>query len=404
MISLNQLVTPITEDDALASIIATLEDSKFQASSWQSGSIQLTFIRLAAMIWAQASIVIAAIAQSLFSSLATIQYAYLALIALYWYNIAPLEAQFTVGEMLLTSNAQAGTTTFASGDIIVADQPNGTLGANVYTCTAGGTLGPSSTLLVQFKANTPGTAANIPPNTTLFLWTGGLVGITVTNPVVDPTSTWITTPGQDQETVARLAARCLNRWSALAYGNMDGAYTFWALTALPSLTRSTILSAPGDGTVTLVGANSLGPISGADCTTIQNYVRGVSDGIGRRPINDIFSAIPATVVSSPALTVTVYCVPDAMQSVVGAITSALNTYLGTVPIGGTLLTGSTGVVIYDDLVDTAKSALGDTAATQNASRKIRSVALNISTNIPLSPGQIYSPAITVNPIAVAPGV
>lgn len=393
MTTIEDLTTPITEDDALATLLNNLTQLGFQATSWQSGSIQLTFLKLIAMVWAAVSVTIATIATAGFTSLANVQYVYLSLIATYWYQITPISAQNTVGEILITSSPTAGSTTFAVGDIIISDQPNGTAGANTYTNTEGGTLGPDATLLVEFKADIAGASANIPPNTTLYLWTAGFVGLTVTNPVVAATSTWITSPGVDQESAARLATRCLLKWSALTYGNTDGAYKFWAMTALPTLTRLEMLDAPGDGTVTLVGANALGPISGADITTIEDYVNGVDDGIGRRPINDIFTAVAATTVTTPALTVTVYCLPTKVATITGDATTALLSYIGSVPIGGTVLTGTQGRVLYSDMLAIVQDLSG-----------VISVTMSITSDVLLSAGQIYAPAITVNPISVAPVV
>ncbi len=60
-------------------------------------------------------------------------------------------------------------------------------------------------------------------------------------------------------------------------------------------------------------------------------------------------------------------------------------------------------MLFDDLLDTAKSALGDSADTVASKRLIRSVILNITSDVLLSPGQIYLPAIAVNVLLVAPG-
>jgi uncharacterized phage protein gp47/JayE len=390
MLTLEQLTTPVTQDEALATSLTVLSQLGFQATSWQSGSIQLTILNLFCSTWSSLSNVISQIAAGGFTTLSSGNW--LTLLAQYVYGLTRLAANPTIGQILLTSSAGAPVTTFSAGDIIVADQPNGTSGANTYTCTQGGTLGPGSTLSVTFQANVAGSAGNIAPSTTLYLWTP-LVGITATNPALAPASnTWVTTPGQDPEADARLAARCLGAWAKLTYSNIDGAYIAWALDALPTLTRAQILSAPGDGTVTLVGATALGPIDSGDITTIQNYVNGITDGVGRRPINDIFTAVGATTVTSPALTITAYCISNVQGTVAAAITQALLNYLGTVPIGGSLLTTTQGRVIFSELVAVAQAVAG-----------VRSVVFNISTDILLSPGQIYLPAITVNVLPVAPG-
>jgi uncharacterized phage protein gp47/JayE len=256
---------------------------------------------------------------------------------------------------------------------------------------ASGTLGPGSSISVEFKADVAGAAANIAPNTTLYLWTP-LVGITATNPPLTPSNTWITTAGADEEADGRLIARCLGRWSRLTYGNTDGAYIAWALEALPALTRVAIRKAAGDGTVVLIGATAVGPIDAGQITTIQDYVSGVNDGIGRRPMNDIFSAVGASVLTSPTLNITAYVYPSAQATAASKITAALIAYFGSIRIGGDKLVSPTvGYVLYSKIVDVVQEIPG-----------VKSATFSISGNITLADDQIYVPTINVTPIVVQP--
>lgn len=394
MLTLEQLTTPITQDDALETSLEVLSQLGFQATSWQSGSIQLTLLNLFCQTWSSLSTIISNIAAGGFTSLSSGNW--LTLLAQYVYGITRLAASPTIGQMLLTSSAGAPVTTFAAGDIIVADQPDGSSGANQYTCTVGGTIGPSSTLSISFQANVAGVAGNIAPDTTLYLWTP-LVGITITNPALVPTSnTWVTTPGQDPEADPRLIARCFGAWAKLTYSNTDGAYVAWALDALPTLTRTQMLSAPGDGTVTLVGATALGAIDSGDITTIENYIYGVTDGVGRRPINDIFTAIGASTVTSPAIALTIYCLSGVQDTIESTAIAALLTFIGQQPIGGVVLTGTQGRILFlgpNSLSSTIDGLAG-----------VRSFSFGaITSDILLSPGQIYLPAISATVIAVGPG-
>jgi uncharacterized phage protein gp47/JayE len=398
LVTLKQLITPVSEADALATILSTLSQFGFQATSWQSGSIQLTMLSLFARIYSKLVVLITQFASGGFTTLATGDY--LTLLAQYVYNITRLVAVRTQGLMLLT-NSSAGVVTFNAGDIIVSTSPTGTPGAQTFTVAVSGSVGPGANSLFSFAANIAGIAGNIPSSSTLYLWTP-IPGVAITNPVISGTSTWIQTAGADLESDSRLQARCLGAWARRTYSNIDGAYKGWALEALPTLTRVQILSAPGNGTVTLVGATSVGPISGSESTTIQNYINGITDGQGRRPLNDIFTAVGSTPVTTPALTATIYCTSDVVATAPAIVALALQTYIGTVPIGGSILTGATGKVLFDDLLDTAKLAY-DGASVIPALRKVRSVALSITGDIPLTSGQTYQPAITVNAIPVAPG-
>lgn len=388
MLSLKQLLAPPTEAEALATIISVLQQAGFQATSWDSGSIQLTTLSLFSRAWSLIANTIADIAAGGFTTLATGDF--LTLLARYIYNIERNAAQATLGKILLSSTA-GGTTTFSAGDITVSTSPSGTPGAVTFTCTAGGSILSGGSLSVAFAANVAGAAANIAPNSTLYLWTP-IPGITATNPPIAGSSTWITTPGADQENDTRLTLRCQGRWERLTYGNTEGAYKGWALEALPELQRVDVISSVGNGTVILACATSLGGITAAQATTIADYINGVSDGKGRRPINDIVSAQAPSVLTTPAINYTAYVTPDALGTAAAQITAALINYIGTVPIGGTqLVGGGSGVVLLYGLV---KATTGITG--------VVSVDLGITTDIPVSPGQIYTPTITATIVQVAP--
>lgn len=389
MLTLQQLITPVTEDEALASALEILKQLGFQSTSWQSGSAQMLLIRLFSRVWSTLTTVIAQIAAGGFTSLAT--GAYLTLVARYIYNLERNPAQPTIGKIRLTNSAGAPTHTFAAGDIIIADAPNGSTVYHSYTNTEGGTLNPGTFLDIEFKADVAGVGSNIAPNVTLYLWTPSYVGMTPTNPPYLLSNTWITRPGQAEESDQRLAQRCMGRFDKLTYGNTDGAYRGWALDAVPELTRVTVLSALGDANVTLVGATDLGGLSPTQETAIEDYVNGVTDGVGRRPLNDIFTAQSAVTVTSPSLTVTAYVFPENAATVPALITSALLNLFGTTPIGGKKLVTSQGYIFVDDMIDVCKVA-GQ-----------KKVSLSVSSDIALNPDEIYTPTITVNTILVSPG-
>jgi uncharacterized phage protein gp47/JayE len=398
MLTLQQLINPPTEDEVLATILATLQQLGFEATSWQDGAIQLTILRTVAKLLAALGGTIQTVAAGGFTVLAGSgeiagTSAFLKLLALYVYNITPGEATATVGQVLLTSIPAAPLYTIAVGDLVVSDQPSGTAGANTYTNTTGGTLAPGSTLSLEFKADSAGQDANIATGTTLYLWSP-LAGVDASCPAYLSLGTWITTPGSDEESDASLVAKCIGQWSQLTYGNINGAYEVWARKALPALTRVSVQSAAGDGTVVLVGATALGPLTAPQCTTILEYIDGTTDGVGRRPLNDIVSVIPATTLSLPALTIEAYVTSDVIDSIASDMSAALLAYIGTIPIGGTKLTiPSVGVVLFEELGAIAQRMTG-----------VRKAMLSISADIPLGATEIYTPTITVNVHPVQPGV
>lgn len=397
MLTLQQLVTSITEDEALTSLLTILTQLGFQATSWQSGSIQLTILRMMARIWSSLSTSVQQIAAGGFTTLAGSgeipgTSPFLTLLAKHVYAIERIPAQATIGTIVLTSSAAAPLHTWVAGDIVVSDQPSGTAGANTYTVQSGGSLAPDSTIAIAFKADIAGQAGNIAPGTTLFLWTP-FVGVTATNPAIAGSSTWITTPGQDEESDSRLMTRCMDRWSRLSPNNINGAYEGWAFEALPELTRLSVGFALGDGNVTLIGATDLGPLTIGQCNTISDFINGVTDGKGRKPLNDILNVVGATTLSSPAITIDAFVTTDVFDTIVADMTALLLDYIGSVPIGGTKLnpTGA-GVILYSQLVHLAQGMSG-----------VRKVSFSISGDVTLANDQIYTPTITVVPHLVQPG-
>lgn len=389
MLTLQQLITPVTEDEALATILDVLGQLGFQSTSWAPNAFGRVTARLAARIWSQVTTIVSEIASGGFTGLAT--GGWLTLVAKHFYEVDRIEASKTIGQFTLTASAGAPVNTWSAGDIIVADAPIGSANANSFTCTAGGSLGPGTDLSLEFSADVAGAAANIATGATLYLWTP-LVGVTVTNPAYGTSTTWITTVGLDEESDTRLAQRCTLKWSALTYGNINGAYEYWALSALPTLTRVSIAGAAGDGTITIIGATSLGPITAGDCTTIEDYVNGVTDGTGRRPLNDIVSAVPATTLA-PTYTPTLNVTPAVYATIAATVQVALATYVGTIPIGGLkLVTLTSGVVPFSRLVQVAQDVPG-----------VRSLSGFPTSDIALGSTEIFTPTFNFTVNQVAPG-
>jgi uncharacterized phage protein gp47/JayE len=388
-LSLGQLLTPVNETDALTSVLSTLQSFGFQATSWQSGSVQRTLVQTIAKVYSDLTYTVADIASSGFIKLAKGQYAKLS--AQYSYGLTPLAATSTAGQMVLTSSAGSPLNTWVNGGVLVSDQPAGTLGANVYRVQALGSIGPGAAqVTINVAADVPGSAANIAPGTTLYLWTA-LPGVTVTNPAITGTSTWITVPGTDEETVSRLADRCVGRFDTLTYANTDGAYRAWALAALPALTRVAVPPTPGDGTVLVIGATATGGLSAPQIATISNYIQGVTDGVGRRPINDVVTVASATVNSGTPVTMTVACSSQYAGDVAARITTALIALFGALPIGGKVISGSTA----------GKVLLADLYATVMAQTGVVNVSFASPTaDVVLGAYDIFSPAITVNVLPV----
>jgi uncharacterized phage protein gp47/JayE len=381
-LSLKQLTTPVTEDEALAEILETLEDLGFQATSWQSGGVQRTIVHLFARVYSDLTETVSDIAKSGFAKLAT--GVYQDYLGQHSYNLTRNAATATLGQMVLTSSAAAPIHTWDAGELLVADAEDGD--ANTYEVMDAGVLNPGTSVTVLVRATVAGNAGNIAPNVALFLWTP-LVGVTASNPAISGASTWITTPGTDAESDARYADRMLGRWDRLTYGNTEGAYRAWALEALPSLTRVKVSTGSG-GLVYVTGATATGGLDAAQIQTITDHINGI-DGIGRRPINDVLIVQSATAVTSPdvALTVTVDSIYAA--GIAAKVNVALVDLFGSLDIGGTVLPALSGRVLLADLYAAVMSIEG-----------VRNVVFaSPAADVSLPIDGIYTPVIVVNVVA-----
>jgi uncharacterized phage protein gp47/JayE len=350
VISLADLLATPTEDEILAELLDFLDSLGFAGSSWQVGSWQRHLVQLVAHVYSDLAVTVSDIAALGFVQLSSGNAA--TLIASELYGVDRVAALPTQGEIVLTSTAGAPPHVIAVGQLQVADAA--TAPARTYRNTSGGVLAPGGTLTLAWEAETAGTAGNIATGAMLYLWTP-LVGVTATNPAIGATSTWITRYGTDEESDALLTARAIGQWTLLAYSVTEGAYAVWALEAGSSVTRVRVRgdNPLGPGSVDVILAGPGGTVSAGVVTTVTDYING-TDGIGRRPLNDVPS-VRAAVVLGQAFDGTV-TVSASAQSVttIAAIQAAISAYLSGVPIGGTVIPpgapGVAGVLVRAEVI------------------------------------------------------
>lgn len=385
MLSLRQLLTPVLEDDVLAFFLDTLDSLGFTATSWQSNSGARTIVQSFARVVSDLTFAIADITAGGFAGLATGPYA--DMVGQYTFKLTRVLASSTLGQMVLTSDIAAPIHSWGDGELLIADGDQGQ-SAHTFTVDSVGTttLNPGTSILVMVRAAVPGAASNqVAPNApNLQLWTP-LVGVTVSNPPnppITPANTWITSPGADKETdgpSGRYNARMLGRWDRLTYGNTDGAYTAWTLEALPSITRLSVREGTGEGTVRIVAATAIGGIDSGQIQAIKDYLNGVADGVGRRPINDILEVVSANEVSIPPLGVSIVVASPFATDAIARVAAALVAFQGALPIGGKkLLNSSTGKVLLADLYKTVTAEQG-----------VLDVDFSFTNDIPLGADDIY---------------
>ncbi len=381
-LSLRQLLTGVTVDQVRTGLLGLLDGFGFQATSWQATSAARILVEAVSSLVSDATFAIVDIAGSMHAGLASGPYA--DQLGTLTFNLPRVQATPTQGVMLFTSSAAAPAHTFAANSLLIADSPADD--ANTFTVTTGGTINPGTTLAVNVTAAAPGTAGNAPANLTTLELRTPLVGVSVTNPPQPPTTpvnTWITVSGTDAETDGvggRYNARMIGRWDRLTPNNTEGAYRAWALEALPALTRLIVRRSDGEGRIRITGATITGGLSGGQITTITDYINGVSDGVGRRPINDVLDVVSAASVVTPALNVSIVVHSPFSADAISRVTAALLALQAAQPIGGTFLPGASfGVVLLSDLIAECKAEAG-----------IVNVSFpSFSGDIPLGPDDLY---------------
>lgn len=378
-VSLSSLLTPVTEAEALDICLDLLTTMGFNATSWQSGSKARTLVQLTSRLYAQTTDVIAQIAAGGFNGLAT--GGWLTALSASHYENTRVAAITTQGEMVLTSTATAPPHVIAIGDLQISTTATSTAATQTYRNTTGGTLNPGSTLTLAFEAEVAGDDANIANGSTLYMWTP-LVGVTVTNPAIGTTGTWITRPGVDVESDAVLTQRNADKWAQLSYAATDGAYANWAREALPGVvTRVKVRSNNpyGAGTVDVVCATATGGISAGQATTVLDYING-TDGVGRRPINDIPSVQSAAVHTPTVGGIVTVAAAYQTTTTEAVIKAALDSYFNALDIGGTVIPpSSSGVAVYSKMVAAVEALPG-----------VISAALTPTADIALSELQIIA--------------
>lgn len=372
----------------LEGILGILDSLGFQATAWGPADAPRIMLQLIARLSSDCTFAIADLTSSRFAGLATGPFA--DLIGQYQFKLTRSPATPAIGQWLFTASVAAPTQSWTANSLIVADSPLDT--ARLYqvnTPSPGGGLLAGQIWPVTVTALAAGSDGNIAPNNTTLSFVTPLVGVAITNPPQPPTTpanTWLTTPGADAETdgpTGRYNARMLKRWDRLTYGNTDGAYTGWVLEALPAVTRLSVRESDTvEGGVHIVCATAVGGLDAGQIAVITAFLTGATDGVGRRPINDILEVVSANQVTTPPLNLTIYVRSPFAADAVARVGAALQTFLGLLPIGGEKIgNSSVGKVLLADLYKTVMAQQG-----------LLNVVFDITSDIPLGSDDIYAAA------------
>lgn len=376
MLTLGQLFVPVTAEEALTTVLEGLEALGFQATSWQEGSIQRTLAHGMADLYAGLTIVVADIARAAFPQFAKDDYQ--DLLGEHVFDLARVQANATAGTFTLTLSAAAAPAAWGDGELVFADAPADP--ANTFRNVGANSINPGQTIEISVVAETPGAAGNIPTSTPLHIWTP-ITGLTATNPAPAGQTTWITTLGEDLESPERYAERMVLRWARLS-GGTEGAYRGWALEALPALTRVIAIEGPTEGSVRVIGATAVGGLTAPQISTIDDFLRGVTDGESKRLINDVLSVESAVVKTTPALTPTLTVDSQALGAAANAETALVELF-GSIPIGGEKLAPDPLGYVFESRMYSAVMAV----------EGVRNVT-GLPSDVLLNALEVYAPSIT----------
>lgn len=347
-LSLTDLTTPITVDDAKRSLYDALAALGVPTTSWKSGAVVRTILAVSAVMDSAFSELDANIAKSGFLELA--EGDWLRACALYGFGVEAIEATFASGEVTLT-NSGGGIYPLDPGDLVLLS----TAGKQ-YRNTTTFTIAASSTITVPVEALEAGADSTAPPNTIIDFVTP-LLGVTVTNanPVI----------GLDAETDDALRERCLEKRSSLSPNGPAGAYEFFAKGAKRQngetigITRVRVTPNSTTATVTVTVATPSGPVTGdpddpsTDLGAVNLTIQTNVVPLGVTAI--VQSAVPVTF----AITYEVWAYTTSSLTageLQTMIAESLTSFFETEPVGGNVIPPDVGKVFHDAIV----SAIADT--------------------------------------------
>ena len=346
-VSLKSLVTPPTQDEVVDAFLVILGVVGFPITSWQSGGVARTLLKILASGLVSVSTLTSLIAAGGFLGYATGDW--LSLLASQVFFVTRYDATFAVGSITLACSVSGGPYTIVPGQLSFG------WGTLVYTNTNGGVLNTSGTLALTFQATQAGAIYNAPDGAINVLLTP-LAGVSISG------NATVTTQGTDAEADGALILRCAGQWGNVGSAANDAGYGAWARSASIQVTRVSVQdNTPIDGQVTVLVAGPAGPVAGGVITTVATYINGPPT-IRRALGVKVF--VQNATARNVAATATLYArsaYPNAAAQVIGAWLA----YASTLPIatvaGGYTVTGGVSVLM-SQLTALAVGVAGTSAA------------------------------------------
>jgi uncharacterized phage protein gp47/JayE len=392
IVTLSDLVGPVTQADALGQELAIATTLGLQTSTWQPLDPSRTILQINAQIISNYSVTINQIAQGGYASYAALMTdpsgapitVWMDLISTNMYNVFRNPATAAAGPVPYT-NTSATSYPYSPNSPLKFQNP---IAPNAtYTSTGTGTVSGSSTgtIPVQADAAFVGTAGSAGVGTTLILLTPKS-GVTIGPQAVSlvgataESNTALLTRGQAKlgtlSSLSQLAAITGTTTPVPpAPGGSGQAYYFvattipqasvasavWPYAVTARITRVSVL-AIGGGIVDVYIANSSGTPSAGDVAAVNAAVQALCVPQAVQAIVTGATNLTIAVTYTVYVTATSSLSPNTIQS---NISNALSAYFASLPIGGVIING-TGIVPLDAIVATILNANAGTVDLQVA--------------------------------------
>jgi phage-related baseplate assembly protein len=341
--TIKQLTAGLTLEDAESELLEFLQDEGILTTDWKEGSPELTLLKLMAYVYTE---LVNRCAQNAYNSLNAyaVDSALTYLADSHFDNQREL-SEVTVGNMVVTGSASIVPKTFAATELKVTDGDYVFYNVNQFTLSHA-----IPYVTESFRAESAGAEYNIVANSTLSTVASN-IGVTVTNPALTGSTTWITTLGRDTESDSTLRTRNTAKWTSLQTSEvtLDRLKSI-ALNASPELTYVSIDdNAPrGPGSVDVYCSRDTVPTVQSDIDLVQAALNLAffNNSTGER-----VTAYGATAKYFDK-TIKVYYYPSANSTTVyAAVQEAIDDWIATIPIGGKAYTTTlTNIASVYDLI------------------------------------------------------
>lgn len=331
MISITDLITPMTVAESKAAIYDVLDTLGVPTTGWRSGSVVRTIVALNAVIYSAATQVMALLSRAGFRELASDDW--LTLTADQVYGVERIAATFATGEVTLT-NAGGGVYVLEAGDLVVSSSVTG----KSYTNTAEVNVPALGTVDAAIQAVESGSASTAGVGEVDTMVTA-LLGVTCANAGA--------LVGTDEETDAALRSRCDNKLDALSPNGAAGAYAYVATTATRTdgtaigVNRVRVSEPSSTGLVTVTVADPDGTVAGEDVTTIGGLIQSQVVPLG------VTATVQSATAKAIAVTYELWIYTTAgltNAEVESLVQDALVDWMSEQPIGGNVIPPAGGKI------------------------------------------------------------